>query len=56
MNVPVVLVRRIAEDNPDLSYNAIKGIILGLEDVRLGHVREYDPESLGEIPSDITPL
>ncbi len=37
---------RIAEDNPDLSYNAIRSILLGLEDARLGNVKEYDPDSL----------
>jgi hypothetical protein len=37
---------RIAEENPDLPYNAIKGILLGLEDAKLGNVKEYDPDSL----------
>ncbi len=32
---------RIAEENPDLSYQAIQGILLGLEDVRVGMVEEY---------------
>ncbi len=37
---------RIAEENPDLNYEAVKGILLGLEDVRLGNVQEYDPDEL----------
>ncbi len=37
---------RIAEENPDLSYNAIKEILLGLEDVKLGNIQEYDSDSL----------
>lgn len=37
---------RIAEENPDLPYNAIKGILLGLEDIKIGDVEEYHPEYL----------
>jgi hypothetical protein len=37
---------RIAEENPDLPYNAIKGILFGLEDIKIGNVEEYHPESL----------
>ena len=37
---------RIAEENPDLSYDVIRGILLGLEDVKLGNVQEYNPDSL----------
>jgi ParD-like antitoxin of type II bacterial toxin-antitoxin system len=37
---------RIAEENPDLNYKAVKVILLGLEDVRLGNVQEYDPDEL----------
>lgn len=37
---------RIAEENPDLPYNTIKGILLGLEDIKIGNVEEYLPESL----------
>jgi len=37
---------RIAEENPDLDYNAINGILLGLEDFKAGNVKEYDPDSL----------
>lgn len=37
---------RIAETNPDLSYNIIRDILLGLEDIRSGHVEEYKPGSL----------
>ena len=37
---------RIAEENPDLTYNAIKGILLGLEDIKIGNVEEYPPELL----------
>lgn len=36
---------RIAEENPDLSYNAIKSILLGREDAKLGNVKEHDPDS-----------
>lgn len=37
---------RIAEENPDLNYSAIKEFLLGLEDVRLGNVQEYNPDAL----------
>jgi ParD-like antitoxin of type II bacterial toxin-antitoxin system len=37
---------RIAEENPDLSYDVIRGILLGLEDVKMGNVQEYNPDSL----------
>lgn len=37
---------RIAEENPDLPYNVIKGILLGLEDAKLGNVEEYNPKYL----------
>lgn len=37
---------RIAEENPDLSYEVIKGILLGIEDVNNGNVEEYRPGSL----------
>lgn len=37
---------RIAEENPDLSYNFIQNILLGLEDIKLGNVKEYVPGSL----------
>jgi hypothetical protein len=32
---------RIAEENKDLTYNAIKGILLGLADVNACNVEEY---------------
>lgn len=32
---------RTAEENPDLSYQAIQGIFLGLEEARAGFVEEY---------------
>ncbi len=32
---------RIVEENPDLSYQAIQGILLGLEEARAGRVEEY---------------
>lgn len=32
---------RIAEENSDLSYQAIQGILLGLEEARSGRVEEY---------------
>ncbi len=37
---------RIAEENPDLTYADIKGILLGLEDVKNGQLKEYHPGSL----------
>lgn len=37
---------RIAEENPDLSYAAIKGMLMGLEDMKVGNVEPYRPESL----------
>ncbi len=32
---------KIAEENPDLSYDFIKELLLGLEDARQGNVSEY---------------
>ena len=32
---------RIAEENPELSYLAIQGILLGVEEARAGLVEEY---------------
>ncbi len=37
---------RIAEENPDLSYNIVKEMLLGMEDMRLNNVQEYDPDAL----------
>jgi hypothetical protein len=37
---------RIAEENPDLSYDTIKNILLGLEDIKMGNVQKYDPDAL----------
>jgi hypothetical protein len=37
---------RIAEENPELSYSIIRDILLGIEDVKLGNVEEYHPNSL----------
>lgn len=37
---------RIAEENPELSYNTIKNILMGLEDVKNGSVEEYRRGSL----------
>lgn len=37
---------RIAEENPDLSYSAIKEILTGLADVKNGDLEEYHPGSL----------
>ena len=34
---------RMIEDNPDLTYNSIKDMLLGLEDVKMGHTEEYHP-------------
>jgi len=39
-------VGRIAEENPDLSYSAIKEILIGLADLQAGNVEEYIPGSL----------
>lgn len=32
---------QIVEDNPELSYNIIKEILLGIEDIKSGNVEEY---------------
>lgn len=37
---------QIAEENPDLNYNMIKGILLGMEDVATGNIEEYKPGML----------
>jgi hypothetical protein len=37
---------RIAEENPDLTYEVIQGILLGLEDVKNKNLEEYRPGSL----------
>ncbi len=36
----------VAEENPDLSYNVIKDIFLGIEDVKNGNLTEYKEDSL----------
>jgi hypothetical protein len=33
---------KIAEENPDLTYEHIKGILLSLEDVAAGNVEPYE--------------
>lgn len=35
---------KVAEENSDLSYNSIKDILLGLEDVKRGNLEAYDPQ------------
>lgn len=35
----------IAEENPDLNYEMIQGILLGLEDLKNGKIEEYHPGS-----------
>lgn len=37
---------RMAEENPDLSYNFIKDTLLGLDDFQNGNTEEYVPGSL----------
>ena len=37
---------RIAEENPDLPYKAIQGILMGLEDMRRGDLEDYNPDQL----------
>lgn len=32
---------QIVEDNPELSYNIIKEILSGIEDIKSGNVEEY---------------
>ena len=32
---------KVAEDNPDLTYEDIKGILLALEEEKLGLIEEY---------------
>jgi hypothetical protein len=34
---------QIVEENPELNFNAIKEILLGIEDVKAGNVEEYKP-------------
>lgn len=36
----------LAEENPDLSYNAIRKILLGLEDARNINIKEYEKGDL----------
>ena len=38
---------RIAEENPDLSYNAIKDILLGLQEVEEGEISIFSPLEKG---------
>jgi len=38
-----VKIGRIAEQNQELSYAAIREILLGLEDLKSGYVEEYIP-------------
>lgn len=33
---------KIVEDNPDLTYEFIKDILAGLEEVKAGNVEDYD--------------
>ena len=40
------VIGRIAEENPGLNYDEIRGILLGLEDVKNGDIEEYRPGSL----------
>ena len=40
------VIGRIAEENPDLPYETIKEILLGMEDVRTDNLEEYLPGSL----------
>ncbi|MDO8954096.1 MAG: ParD-like family protein [Gammaproteobacteria bacterium] len=37
---------QIAEENPDLNYSMIKGILLGMQDIANGDVEEYKPGML----------
>lgn len=37
---------RIAEENPELSYEAIRGILLGMHDMKFGNVEEYTDDML----------
>ncbi len=37
-----IKIGRAAEDNPDLSYEMIHGILLGLEDLEAGRVSPYE--------------
>lgn len=34
---------QIVKENPELNFNAIKEILLGMEDCKLGKVEEYKP-------------
>ncbi len=35
---------KIVEENPELRYDSIKDILLGLEDVKSGNLEAYDPQ------------
>lgn len=37
---------RIVEENPDLSYDDIRQLLLGLEDVKAGRLEPYRPGTL----------
>lgn len=34
----------IAEENPNLSYDMIRDILLGLEDVKMENAQDYNPD------------
>lgn len=34
---------KVAEENPDLTYRFIKGILLSLEEAKYGEIKEYKP-------------
>ena len=38
---------KIAEQNPNLTFNDIKEILLGLEDMHSGNTEVYNPKKLG---------
>ena len=35
---------KIADENPDLSFEFVKGVLLGLEEIKAGDVSEYEFE------------
>lgn len=39
---------RIAEENPDLTYDDIKNILVGLEEVKAGQVSDYRFEEVDD--------
>ncbi len=41
-----VIIGRVAEENPELSYHFIRDILIALKEVKMGEVEEYKPGKL----------